>query len=66
MNTMRISLLIAAMTALFMGIRYLMGAEQGMLIRPCHRPQPRERRRSRHLWLAALADARRNRRRDGP
>jgi len=32
MNTMRISLLIAAMTALFMGIGYLMGAEQGMLI----------------------------------
>jgi heat shock protein HtpX len=32
MNTMRISLLIAAMTALFMGIGYLLGAQQGMLI----------------------------------
>jgi heat shock protein HtpX len=32
MNTMRISLLIAAMTALFMGIGYLLGAEQGMAI----------------------------------
>ncbi|MBL8642567.1 MAG: zinc metalloprotease HtpX [Rhodospirillaceae bacterium] len=32
MNTMRISLLIAAMTALFMGVGYLLGAEQGMLI----------------------------------
>jgi heat shock protein HtpX len=32
MNTMRVGLLIAAMTALFMGIGYLLGAEQGMLI----------------------------------
>jgi len=32
MNTMRVGLLIAAMTALFMGIGYLIGAEQGMLI----------------------------------
>ena len=32
MNTMRVGLLIAAMTALFMGIGYLLGAEQGMMI----------------------------------
>lgn len=32
MNTMRVGLLIAAMTALFMGVGYLLGAEQGMLI----------------------------------
>jgi heat shock protein HtpX len=30
--TLRVSLLIAAMTALFMGVGYLLGAEQGMLI----------------------------------
>jgi heat shock protein HtpX len=32
MNSMRVSLMIAAMTALFMGIGYLLGAQQGMLI----------------------------------
>lgn len=32
MNTMRVGLLIAAMTALFMGVGYLLGAEQGMAI----------------------------------
>jgi heat shock protein HtpX len=32
MSSMRVSLMIAAMTALFMGIGYLLGAQQGMLI----------------------------------
>jgi len=32
MNTMRVGLMLAAMTALFMGVGYLLGAEQGMFI----------------------------------
>ncbi|MDX2221728.1 MAG: zinc metalloprotease HtpX [Rhodospirillaceae bacterium] len=32
MNTMKVGLLLAALTALFMGVGYMLGAEQGMLI----------------------------------